>query len=132
MTVKFFSYFHIKMLSTKLDDGNTIRSYIVESLAAGISAQAATFPIIFSKIGTVQLLSFIPSTIVGWLVPLLINGTVVSVALSALLSCCSIAKPLTQLTGSLLLWIPADLFLHTLQYLSRYSWGVVSNPWLEQ
>jgi competence protein ComEC len=124
--------FSADKVQKKLKTNTTISSYIIESLSAGISAQVLTFPIIFSKIGSVQLLSFIPSMLVGWLVPLIINGSAVSIVLASVLSCCRMVQPVSDLVATILLWLPADLFLHALQFLSNYNWGDLTNPWLEQ
>lgn len=112
------------------NDKNTMSLYIIESTSAGVAAQLATFPILFTQIGVVQWLAFIPSTVVAWMLPLIMSGSFMLVAVGGISTWLQFAQPLSKATA-LLIWLPADLFAQVLEQLAKLPWGEVRNPWLE-
>lgn len=112
----------------KISD-TTIGRYLIENFTVGIAAQLATFPILFYFFGSVPLLAFIPSAIVGWILPLLMNLSFVGIFLLSMLSLLSHSHYLSEVVAILILWLPADLFIQLLRVLAHYHWGVINSSW---
>lgn len=117
----------------QLKEETTMRSYIIESIAAGLAAEVATLPILLAQFGSAQTLAFIPSLAVGWVVPIMMNGTLLLVLVTSLLRLLLIpihgGQMISHTLALILVTIPTDIFLGILSYMSRFNWGTVTNPW---
>ena len=103
-----------------------IGQYWLSLFGAGIAAQLATFFILLKNFGMILALSFIPSAIVGSIVPLLLNLSVFGLFALSALKLVDHPTFVDYLIGLLAFWLPADLFLHLLSYCSSYNWGRVT------
>jgi hypothetical protein len=63
---------------------------------------------------------------------LIINGTFLFIGIALVLQIFGpLSSSIVDGASIVLVWLPADVFIHLLQTLSTYDWLTVGNPWLK-
>ncbi|MDQ5950831.1 MAG: competence protein ComEC [Patescibacteria group bacterium] len=124
----FLSHPHLSAVF-KLVQSSVMGLFVIESIAAGIAAQMTTVPILLLQFGSVQLLSFIPTTVVSWLIPSIIMFTTGAVVSGAVEWAVPQLEPLATIVILITVYFPVHVFIQLLSLLSQLSWGTVTSPW---
>lgn len=107
----------------------TMSSYMVASSAAGMAAQLATLPIIFTQIGAAQLFSFIPTAVVSWIIPSMIFFTLLLILLACVAMVIPAIDKIVTVFALVAVYMPVDFFIFLLRVASYFKWGELTNPW---
>ncbi len=111
-------YIHplLQRLGMKLSHGKG--KWLIEGLAATISAQIATAPVIFYNFGNFSVIAPIANLLVVWVVPILTIAMMVALALTAIF-------PSLGLICFLPCWLMVKYIFWVVQVLSGLSWAAV-------
>lgn len=125
-----------KISTPKVQDGSyflqekytTIRSYIVDQLLVGLSAELVILPLLIFHFGSTPVLGFVATTAVAWFVPFLMNSLLMGVILSGISSVIHAGLPLAELISFLTIWLPVEFFLMMMRFLSVFNWLELGRP----
>lgn len=100
----------------------TIRSYILDQLLIGASAELTILPLLLFHFGSTPLLGFVATTAVAWFVPFLMNSLLLGVLLSSALRLLHSSTQVIEIASLITTWLPVEFFLQLMRVLSWFNW----------